>query len=92
LDSVINNKEELHSSFTQIIDRLNASPEYVRLFHEAFPETRTNGITRDAVKNAIAVYERTLTGLNSRFDRYMQGDTLTATYAKMNTRTIGGDY
>jgi cytochrome c peroxidase len=27
------------------------------------------------VKNAIGVYERTLTGLNSRFDQYMQGDT-----------------
>jgi cytochrome c peroxidase len=75
LDSVINNKEELHSSFAVLIDRLNSSPEYVRLFHNAFPETRTTGINRGAVKNAIAVYERTLTGLNSRFDRYIQGDT-----------------
>jgi cytochrome c peroxidase len=75
LDSVINNKEELHSSFARIIDRLNASPEYLRLFHDAFPETRTTGITRGAVKNAIGVYERTLTGLNSRFDQYVQGDT-----------------
>ena len=75
LDSVINNKEELHSSFARIIDRLNASPEYLSLFHDAFPETRTTGITRGAVKNAIGVYERTLTGLNSRFDQYVQGDT-----------------
>jgi cytochrome c peroxidase len=75
LDSVINNKEELHSSFGALIDRLNSSPEYVRLFRSAFPETRAKGITREAVKNAIAVYERTLTGLNSRFDQYLQGDT-----------------
>ena len=75
LDSVINNKEELHSSFARVIDRLNASPEYVRLFADAFPETRHTGITRKAVKNAIGVYERTLTGLDSRFDRYMRGDT-----------------
>jgi cytochrome c peroxidase len=75
LDSVINNKEELHSSFAALIDRLNSSPEYVRLFHDAFPETRRTGIDREAVRNAIAVYERTLTGLDSRFDRYMQGDT-----------------
>jgi cytochrome c peroxidase len=76
LDSVINNKEELHSSFARVIDRLNSSPEYVRLFHEAFPETSKTGITRDAVKNAIGVYERTLTGLNTRFDRYVQGDSM----------------
>ena len=75
LDSVINNKEELHSSFDRIIDRLNSSPEYLSLFHGAFPETRTTGITRPAIKNAIAVYERTLTGLNSRFDQYVRGDT-----------------
>jgi cytochrome c peroxidase len=75
LDSVINNKEELHSSFDRIIDRLNSSPEYLSLFHDAFPETRTTGITRHAIKNAIGVYERTLTGLNSRFDQYVRGDT-----------------
>jgi cytochrome c peroxidase len=75
LDSVINNKEELHSSFERVIARLTSSPEYLRLFHEAFPETRKTGITRDAIKNAIGVYERTITGLNTRFDRYVQGDT-----------------
>jgi cytochrome c peroxidase len=75
LDSVINNQEELHSSFAHVIDRLNSSPEYRRLFNHAFPETRNTGITRTAIKNAIAVYERTLTGLNSRFDQYVRGDT-----------------
>ncbi len=75
LDSVINNKEELHSSFVEVIDRLNNSPGYVRLFAAAFPETRTTGITRKAVKNAIGVYERTLTGLRSRFDQFIRGDT-----------------
>jgi cytochrome c peroxidase len=74
LDSVVNNARELHSSFYRVVDRLNASPEYIRLFHEAFPETKKTGITRTYIKYAIGVYERTLTGLNSRFDQYMQGD------------------
>jgi cytochrome c peroxidase len=74
LDSVVNNVREMHSSFYGVIDKLNASPEYVRLFHSAFPNTKKTGITRTSVKYAIAVYERTLTGLNSRFDQYMQGN------------------
>ncbi|MDP4245686.1 MAG: cytochrome c peroxidase [Bacteroidota bacterium] len=84
LDSVINNKEELHSSFAALVDRLNSSPEYVRLFHDAFPETRRTGINRDAIKNAIAVYERTLIGLNSRFDQYVQGEPSALTLQEVN--------
>ena len=74
LDSVVNNAEELHSSFENVIAKINSSPEYVLLFNKAFPQTRTDGISRQDVKNAIGVYERTLNGLNSRFDQYMRGD------------------
>ena len=85
LDSVVNNVRELHSSFYRVIDKLNASPEYVSLFHRAFPNTQRTGITRAYVKYAIGVYERTLTGLNSRFDQYMQGDV-----TKLNQEEING--
>jgi cytochrome c peroxidase len=85
LDSVVNNANELHSSFDRVISKLNGSPEYVNLFHTAFPSTKRTGITRSAVKDAIGVYERTLTGLNSRFDQYMQGDT-----TKLNQQEIDG--
>jgi cytochrome c peroxidase len=71
LDSVVNNTNELHSSFQNLIAKLNASPEYLAAFQKAYPNKK---ITRENVKAAIAVYERTLTGLNSRFDQYMQGD------------------
>jgi len=74
LDSVINNPNELHSSFGNVIERINASPEYLTLFHRAFPATRKKGIRREDVKSAIGVYERTLTGFNSRFDQYMRGN------------------
>jgi cytochrome c peroxidase len=74
LDSVINSRDELHSSFENVIDRVNASPEYKQLFYAAFPETKTAGIQRDHVKIAIASYERELSGLNSRFDQYVRGD------------------
>ncbi len=85
LDSVVNNIREMHSSFYGLVDKLNASPEYVRLFHKAFPNTKKTGITRAYIKYAIAAYERTLTGLDSRFDQYMQGDS-----SKLNVQEING--
>lgn len=74
LDSVINSPDELHSNFEEVIDKLNASAEYKKLFNTAFPETIRSGIQRKHVKIAIATYERMLTGLNSRFDQYVRGD------------------
>lgn len=74
LDSVINSPDELHSNFEEVIDKLNASAEYKKLFNTAFPETIKQGIQRKHVKIAIATYERMLTGLNSRFDQYVRGD------------------
>jgi cytochrome c peroxidase len=74
LDSVVNNKNELHSSFPHVIEKLNASPQYIAAFARAFPASKRTGITRKYIKCAIAVYERSLTGLNSRFDQYMRGD------------------
>jgi len=74
LDSVVNNISELHSSFPRVADRLNASPQYKAAFARVFPASKRTGITREYIKCAIAVYERTLTGLDSRFDQYMRGD------------------
>ncbi|HEV7331189.1 MAG TPA: cytochrome c peroxidase [Flavisolibacter sp.] len=85
LDSVINNTDELHSSFENVIDRIQSSDEYRQLFYAAFPETKSTGIQRKHVKIAIASYERELTGLNSRFDQYIRGDE-----AKMNASEING--
>jgi cytochrome c peroxidase len=67
------------------VEKLSSRPEYVTLFNKAFPHTIKNGISREDIKNAIGVYERTVTGLNSRFDQYMQGDA-----TKLTTEEISG--
>ena len=85
LDSVINNVDELHSSFGTLIDKINSSHEYRQLFYEAFQEAKRDGIQRDHVKIAIASYERTLTGLDSRFDAFVRGDK-----SKLNAAEING--
>ncbi|MGB8193966.1 MAG: cytochrome c peroxidase [Chitinophagaceae bacterium] len=74
LDSVINSPDEMHSNFNEVIRTINSSDEYKQMFYAAFPESKKNGIQRKHVKIAIASYERTLTGLNSRFDQYVRGD------------------
>jgi cytochrome c peroxidase len=85
-DSVIMNPDEMHgTSFEIVTERISASQEYKALFNKAFPETIQQGIGRKHIKGAIAAYERTLIGLNSRFDQYMRGEK-----TALNDREING--
>ncbi len=54
-----------------IVLRLKAIPEYVTLFDKAFG---ANAINQSSIAKAIATFERTLVGGNSKFDRYAAGD------------------
>lgn len=84
-DSVIMNPNEMHgTSFEIVTDRITASEEYIKLFNKAFPETVNHGISRKHIKSAIASYERTLVGLNSRFDKYMRGEKTAMTIQEIN--------
>jgi len=56
-----------------IIKRLSSVPEYVRLFDEVFSERPS--ITEENLGKALATFERSLTTPNSRFDRFMNGET-----------------
>jgi cytochrome c peroxidase len=55
-----------------IINRLKNIPEYVKLFDKAFPLEKE--ITSVALAKSIACFERTLNTNNSRFDKFMRGD------------------
>lgn len=57
-------------SWEQAITKLQQVPDYVRLFNAIY----TDGITTPNVINAIAVYERSLTTPNSRFDQFLRGN------------------
>ena len=56
----------------KILERLRQNSEYTRLFEKAFESK--NAINRGNLGKAIAAYERTLIGNNSRFDQYMRGN------------------
>lgn len=66
-----------HYSETEILEevvlRLKKIPEYKTLFKTVF--TDNEPITIENIGKAIAAYERTLVTNNSRFDKYMRGDT-----------------
>lgn len=55
-----------------VVNRLQQITAYRTLFQRAFPDSRL--ITSGNLARAIAAYERTLVGGNSRFDQYMRGD------------------
>jgi len=61
---------EMGSSWPEALDRLNRSPTY----RAAFDASYRDGVTRDAVRDAIATYERSLYTPNARFDKYLRGD------------------
>lgn len=60
------------AALDSVVNRLKKIAEYRRLFQEAF--ATPDAINSHNLARAIAVYERTLVGGNSRFDQYMRGD------------------
>ncbi|MBL4692269.1 MAG: cytochrome C biogenesis protein CcsA [Magnetovibrio sp.] len=66
----IQNPIEMNSNWDDVIGKLKADADYRVAFGELYP----NGITREAISNAIATFERTLTTPNARFDQFLRGD------------------
>ena len=71
IDGPISAEKEMGGmSWSEVIDKLEQSPEYVSAFNENY-ET---GITSDNVKDAIATFQHSLYTPNAPFDKYLRGD------------------
>lgn len=71
IDGPITAEKEMGGmSWSDVVDKLVQSPEYVSSFNEIYPE----GITSDNIKNAIATFQRSLYTPNAAFDKYLRGD------------------
>jgi len=70
IDGPIHHPQEMASDWPQVLSKLSADAQYPRLFAELYPQ----GISVDAVKDALATFERSLITPNSRFDQYLAGD------------------
>lgn len=72
---VMTNADEMHGSLEQVVKRLRENTGYVRQFQRAFGGTGAEAVTQERLRIALAAYERSLVRMNSRFDRFMRGDT-----------------
>src|SRR4026207_1197355 len=67
----------------EVINRLNATAAYRKLFAKSFPAVKAGGpITYEMFARAIAEFEFTLTFANAPIDRYARGDLGTLTVAE----------
>lgn len=80
---VVSNKQEMGGDFNTILNKLKKDKSYERMFSAAFPGT--DYWSKTNIKKAIAAYVRSLTTLNSRFDKYMRGNKLA-----MNEQEVRG--
>jgi cytochrome c peroxidase len=71
IEGPIHNPREMGTNWQEVIGKLQKSPEYVAQFGRIYP----NGITGDNIKNALATFERSLVTPDSRFDRFLNGNT-----------------
>jgi cytochrome c peroxidase len=72
LKAVIASKDELDMTIEEVVQRLNSDTALVTKFRRIYP---TEGITKKTVSKSIIQYELSLQALNSRYDRFLLGDT-----------------
>lgn len=80
---VLNNSKEMHGSAKTVTEKILRIEKYNDLYKGAYPDAKTDDAVNN-ICNAIACYERTLIGLNSKFDKHMNGD------AALNKNEING--
>ncbi len=71
INFVVHNDREFATNWPTIIKKFKSNPAYT----DAFNRLYSDGLTADNIRNAIATFERSLITVNSRFDRYLLGET-----------------
>lgn len=69
---------EMNNTPEMVEKTLNSIPQYTEMFAKAFPD-HEQPVTFDNMAAAIETFEATLTTPDSRFDRFLRGDTTTLT-------------
>jgi cytochrome c peroxidase len=67
----VHNPIEMGANWDVVIPKLEKDKEYVEAFKALYPE---QGISGEAIVDAIAIFERSLNTPNSRFDQYLRGN------------------
>lgn len=80
---VIQNKDEMHGSMEKIAGKLQSQVSYLQRFQQSFPNLEK--IKSEHIQNALASYVRSLTFMDSRFDKYVRGEK-----SQLNSQEING--
>jgi cytochrome c peroxidase len=67
----VHNPLEMASNWVEVLSKLRSDRGYHDAFQRLYPQ---QGMSGEAIVDAIATYERTLITTNSRFDRFLQGE------------------
>lgn len=70
-EASLTNPKIMGTSVAEVIGRLNADPDMVRQFRDAYG----HGPDRASLLDVLTTYERSLLTPGSRFDRWLEGDT-----------------
>jgi cytochrome c peroxidase len=70
IDGPIQNPLEMASNWNEIVEKLRHSPDYATAFKASY----SDGVQISNIKDAIATFERSLNTPNSRFDRFLLGE------------------
>ncbi|WP_026098419.1 cytochrome-c peroxidase [Kamptonema formosum] len=76
IDKAIYNPNDMNSNWPEIVSKLKASPEYVKLFDPLY----AGDMRAESIQNAIATFERSLYTPNSRFDKFLRGNLASLSY------------
>jgi len=68
----ISHPDEMGNSLPEVLRRLNRSPKYRRLFFTAFGDS---AVKTESLLKGLAQFTYSLISADSRYDRYMAGDT-----------------
>ncbi|WP_322064249.1 cytochrome-c peroxidase [Burkholderia ubonensis] len=71
IQQVVQNPVEMGSKWQDVVSKVSRDARYKQAFAAAY----TDGVTQANIRNAIATFERTLITPDSRFDKYLRGDT-----------------
>lgn len=74
INLVLASPGEMHSSIAKAVNNVRQSGEYRQWFAQTYHVSPDTAVTEYRLRTAIATYVRSLTAMNSRFDRAMRGE------------------
>ncbi|MFT6004786.1 MAG: cytochrome c peroxidase, partial [Bacteroidia bacterium] len=66
--------DEFNTSLVDIFNKLESDSSYQKMFKTSFPEHVRNPVNIYTFKTALAAYVASLTGFDTKWDKYMRGE------------------